>query len=231
MSQHYPYWPERKADQIVWLYNCMAVWPTLGPALGFTPAQVAAFNLLLTEMVTVMNEVDQCQVAAKAVTDWRNTVIFGPETNKTAPASPTVTTPAAPTINGGFFAQLKRWRGQVISSPDYTTAIGEALGFVGLQKQSLNPGFAEPNFKVATATDYWVNFNGSLRGFDAVKVEYQRKGVANWENIGFLTKTPGGLQITPTAPGTAEIGMVRCVFVSKNQTVGQYSPNYPVTIS
>lgn len=231
MPQHYPWWSRTKADQIVWLYNCMAVWPSIGPTLGFTPAQVTAFSLLLMEMVTVMNETDQCQVAMKAVNDWREAVIYGPEDGKPAPPSPTITTPAQPTINGGFFSQLKRWRGQVMSSADYTTAIGEALGFVGPVKQSLNPGLAQPNFQVVTETDYWVNFKGSLQGFDAIKVEYQRKGVATWENIGFLTKTPGGLQITPAVPDSAEMGMVRCVFVAKNEVIGNYSPNYPVTIS
>ncbi|MGE3467443.1 MAG: hypothetical protein AB7J13_10975 [Pyrinomonadaceae bacterium] len=231
MSQHYPWWPKTKADQIVWLYNCMAVWPAIGPTLGFTPAQVTAFSLVLTETVTVMTETDQCQVAMKAVNDWRETVIYGPETDKIAPASPTITTPATPTINGGFFSQIKRWRGQVMSSADYTNAIGEALGFVGPEKQSLNPEVAQPDFKVVTETDYWVNFKGSMQGFDAVRVEYQRKGVQTWENLGFLTKTPGGLQITPAVPDSAEMGMVRCVFVNKNENVGNYSPNYPVTIS
>ncbi|MFZ1699832.1 MAG: hypothetical protein WBO10_02655 [Pyrinomonadaceae bacterium] len=231
MSQHYPWWPERKADQIVWLQNCIAVWASLGPAMGFTPAQVTAFELLLTETLALMNDVDQCQIAMKAVTDWRNEVMYGPETKQTAPAPPTVKTPDSPTIDSGFFAQLKRWRGQVMSSAAYSNATGELIGFVGPEKQNRNPDFVEPDFKVATATDYWVNFNGSLQGFDAVKVEYQRKGVGNWENIGFLTKTPGGLQITPAAPGSAEMGMVRCVFVEKNANVGNYSPNYPVTIS
>lgn len=231
MSLHYPWWPNQKAAQIVWLYNCMAAWPTIGPTLGFTPAQVTAFSLLLMETVTVMAETDQCQVAMKAVNDWREAVIFGPEDGKQAPASPTITTPAQPTINGGFFSQLKRWRGQVISSADYTNAIGEALGFVGPEKQSFNPGLAQPDFQVVPSTDYWVNFKGSMQGFAAVRVEYQRKGVVTWENIGFLTKTPGGLQVTPAVPDSAEMGFVRCVFVDKNETVGSYSPSYPVTIS
>ena len=115
MPQHYPWWPERKGDQIVWLYNCLAVWPGVGPAMGFTPAQVSALSQLLLEMVTVMNEVDQCQVAMKAVNDWKNTVVFGPETNKTAPNSPLIATPGTPTINGGFFQQLKGWRMQVMA--------------------------------------------------------------------------------------------------------------------
>ena len=231
MPQHYPWWPERKGDQIVWLYNCLAVWPGVGPAMGFTPAQVSALSQLLLEMVTVMNEVDQCQVAMKAVNDWKNTVVFGPETNKTAPNSPLIATPGTPTINGGFFQQLKGWRMQVMASVDYTDAVGEALGFVGAEKQSLNPADAEPDFRVSTSTDYWVNFKGSLQGFRAAQVEYQRKGTITWDNVGVLVRTPGGLQIAPATPGVAEAGVVRCIFIDDNQPVGNYSPSYPVTIS
>lgn len=231
MSQRFPWWPDRKADQVVWLYNCLAVWPTLGPTMGFTNAQVAALSQLLLEMVTVLNEVDQCQFAMKAVNEWRDDVFYGPANNKPAPPSPTITTPATPTIDSGFFEQLKSWRMQVIVSPNFNTAIGEALGFLGQQKQSLNPELAVPQFSVTTATDYWVNFKGSLQGFDSVNVEYQRKGTGTWENVGYLNKTPGGLQISPATPGTAEIGLVRCRFVQKNQTIGSYSPNYSVTIS
>ncbi len=231
MSKHYPWWPPRKGDQVIWLYNCLAVWPTVGTTLGFTNAQVAKLSQLMLEMVTVMNEVDQCQIAMKAVNDWKNAVVFGPITNVTPPPSPLITTPATPTIGAGFFEQLKAWRAQVMASDKFTEAIGESLGFIGPVKQNLNPADAQPEFKVATATDYWVNFKGSLQGFKAVKVQYQRKGTATWENVGYLTKTPGGLQISPAAPGTAEMGMVRCIFVDGNNPVGNYSPNYPVTIS
>ncbi len=231
MSQRYNYWPQRKGDQLIWLYNCLAVWPSLGPALGFTPAQVTAFTLVLTQMIAMINETDQCQIAMKAINDWREQVFYGAMDGKEAPPPPSITTPSTPTANNGYFDQLKQVRLQALASPDYTTAIGEALGFVGPEKQPLNPALAEPDFKVVASSDYWVNFKGSLQGFDAVKVDYQRKGTANWENIGFLTRTPGGLQITPTVPGTAETGVVRCAFVEDNETVGQYSPNYPVTIS
>ncbi|HMT08429.1 MAG TPA: hypothetical protein PKA82_10525 [Pyrinomonadaceae bacterium] len=231
MSQHYPWWPLRKGDQIVWLYNGLAVWPTIGRNMGFPDPDVAAATQLMLEMVTVMNDVDQCQVAMKAVTDWRNAVIYGPETNEIAPGSPVVTTPVRPTINGGFFEQVKRWRMQVMASKAYTEAIGEALGVIGAVKQNLNPMNAQPDFRVVTSEDYWVNFTGSMQGFDAVNVQYQRKGTAVWENIGFLTRTPGGLQISPATPGTSEMGVVRGIYVLKNEEVGNYSPLYPVTIS
>lgn len=231
MSQHFSWWPGRKADQIVWLNNCLVVLVTAGPALGFTPAQNLALTLLLTDFLAVLNGVDQCQFAMRAINEWKKETLYGAETNKPVPAPPTITSPEPPTAQGGFFLQLKRWRGLVLASPNYTNAIGEALGFVGQQKNSFNPELATPNFKVTTSSDYWVNFSGSLQGFDAVNVDYLRKGGASWTNIGFLTKTPGGLQITPAAEGTAEMGMVRCVFIRKNQIVGNYSPNYPVTIS
>lgn len=231
MSQRYPYWSGKKGDQIIMLQNCLAAWPTIGPTLGFTPVQVTAFTLLLTEFLAVLNEVDQAQFAMKAVTEWRNLVLYGPLTNKPAPPPPGLTTPAEPTVNGGFFEQLKQWRSQILAATDYTEAIGEALSLIGPMMPNRNPNDAEPDFRVTTSTDYWVNFKGSLQGFRAVQVQYQRKGTAMWENVGVLVNTPGGLQITPATPGAAEAGVVRCVFIDDNQLIGNYSPNYPVTIS
>jgi len=199
--------------------------------MGIDQAEIDAFSRLLLEMLTLMNDVDECQIAMKAVTSWRNAVMYGPETNQIAPPSPTVTTPAQPTINGGFFEQLKRVRMQTMANPLYTEAIGEALGFVGAVKANRNPNDATPDFRVTTSTDYWVNFKGSLQGFPSVNVQYQRKGDLDWDNIGYLNRTPGGLQIRPAAPGTAEMGVVRLIFVDKNEEVGNYSPSYPVTIS
>ena len=65
---------------------------------------------------------------------------------------------------------------------------------------------------------------------DALRVEYQPNG-GKFATIAFLTKTPGGFQLTPTNPNQPEKGMIRCVFIKKNAEFGNFSPNYPVTVS
>ena len=48
---------------------------------------------------------------------------------------------------------------------------------------------------------------------------------------GPATKTPGGFTITPATPGAAEAGHIRGVFIKKNEEYGNYSADYPVTVS
>ena len=75
-----------------------------------------------------------------------------------------------------------------------------------------------------------VNIAGSMQGMDALRVEYQPVG-GKFATVAFLTKTPGGFQITPTNPNQPENGFIRAVFIKKNEEYGSFSPNYPVTIS
>jgi len=65
---------------------------------------------------------------------------------------------------------------------------------------------------------------------DALRVEYARKG-GSFSPVAFLTNTPGGFQITPETPGEPETGHVRAVFIKKNEEYGNYSADYPVTVS
>jgi hypothetical protein len=65
---------------------------------------------------------------------------------------------------------------------------------------------------------------------DALRVEYAPKG-GNFSTVAFLTTTPGGFQITPGTPGQPEKGHIRAVYIKKNEVYGNYSADYPVTVS
>ena len=67
-------------------------------------------------------------------------------------------------------------------------------------------------------------------GMDALRVEYQPAG-GKFTTVAFLTKTPGGFQITPTVPNQPENGFIRAVFMKKNEEFGSFSPSYPITVS
>jgi hypothetical protein len=49
--------------------------------------------------------------------------------------------------------------------------------------------------------------------------------------VAFLTNTPGSFQITPANPNQPESGVIRAVYIKKNAEYGNYSANYPVTVS
>ena len=117
-----------------------------------------------------------------------------------------------------------------MASPGYTEAIGEDLGIVGTEQPNRPSIDYTPELKTTTSTGYQINLSGSMQGMDALRVEYAPKG-GNFTTVAFLTNTPGGFQITPATPGQPEKGHVRAVFIKKNEQYGNYSADYPVTVS
>ncbi len=126
--------------------------------------------------------------------------------------------------------QFIKLRDQIVSAPGYTQTIGEDLGIVGADASKPTPSTLVPELKTATSTGYWVNLSGSMKGMDAMRVEYARNG-GQFETVAFLTNTPGGFQITPANPNVPEVGVIRAVFIKRNEDAGPYSASYPVTLS
>ncbi len=87
-----------------------------------------------------------------------------------------------------------------------------------------------PSLKVTTSTGYKINVAGSLQGTDALKVEYKPNG-GNWASAAFLTKTPGEFTVTAQTPNQPESGHIRAISIKNNDEFGNFSPEYPVTVS
>jgi len=222
--------PQQKNSQIAWMQNFSVKIPGHRVALGLTAEQITEAQLLAMEFVAIMSEADQCQITMKAVNEWRDEVIWGPYANTTGKPAPLFLTIPAPTVNTGIYEQLSRFRDLCMAQPGFTTDIGEDVGFLGQQIAPRPPSEVTPDLRVSTAAGYTVTLTGSIQGCEAVKVQYARKG-GDFADIGFLTNMPGSVTITPASPGNPESGHVRAVFVRKNENFGNFSPDYPVTIS
>jgi len=70
-----------------------------------------------------------------------------------------------------------------------------------------------------------------MHGMDAMRIEWQANGSSVWSLVGFLTKTPGVVHPSPATPGQPESGRIRARYIHNNDPVGDYSPEYAVTIS
>jgi len=70
-----------------------------------------------------------------------------------------------------------------------------------------------------------------MHGMDAMRIEWQANGGSTWSLVGFLTKTPGHVIISPATPGQPESGRIRARYIHNNDPVGNYSPEYAVTVS
>ncbi len=126
--------------------------------------------------------------------------------------------------------QFFRLRDLIVASPGYTQAIGEDLGIVGATVIPRSPDQVQPQFKSVTVSGSTINIAGSMQGMDAMRVEYAPNG-GSFRTVAFLTNTPGGFTLSPENPNQPETGHIRAVYIKKNAEFGNYSADYPVTVS
>ncbi len=224
------WWPGALPDQLILIQNFLAKIVTLGPILGLSPAQVTAAIALCEAFIGAFNATEQAKQTMQSMTQWRDVVFYGEPTGKSAPQAPVFAVVGPVTYSRGVVTQFFALRDLIVALPDYTIDIGEDLGIVGAEIQKELAEETAPVLKTVTSTGYWVNLTGSMRGMDAMRVEYARKG-GNFSTVAFLTNTPGGFQITPTDPNIPETGHIRAIYIKRNEDFGNYSPDYPVTLS
>jgi len=217
-------------DTLVQVQNFLAKIASYATVLGLTPAQVGAAQDLCEAIIGAINSTDQCRTTMQAMTQWRDSVLTGEPVGANAAAAPVFPVVGAVVYQVGSITQFVRLRDLIVASPGYTLAIGEDLGLVGAETSRPAPSSVTPDLTAQASTGYMVNLTGSMQGMDALRVEYSRDG-NNFTTVAFLTNTPGGFQVTPQTPNQPEKGFVRAVFIKKNEVVGNYSANYPVTVS
>ena len=232
MPQITDWMPSRMADQLTMFLNILAKINAYEPILPLTSDQVKRIKLICEEFIAIYNYVEQCQATTKSLTEWRDLCWKGSPVNDPAPAPPTY-----PTYNAvadsfiGILIEFRELRDIIVSSPGYTLAIGEDLMIVGTPQANAQPQDTAPSLKVVTSNNYAVKLSGSMQGMDAMRVEYYRKGSNTWQLVGYFTKMPGELTITPHVAGEPESGNIRAMFIKKNADFGNYSPEYAITVS
>jgi hypothetical protein len=200
--------------------------------LPIDSTQLDRIKLICNEFVAVYTYVLQARATTESLVEWRDLIFNGSPAGDPAPAPPTYPAYAAVADSFiGIFTEFRELRELIVASPGYTQAIGEDLMIVAVESEETPEDEVAPSLKVTTASGYEINVSGSMQGMDAMRVEYQRVGATAWNIAAFLTKMPGSFTVTPQTPGEPENGRVRAVFIKKNEQFGEFSPEYPVTVS
>jgi len=222
-------------EQQVMFQNIRAKSDIYMSILPLTTTQVERLNLICDIYLNAYNFATQAKAAMEGVTNWRDNIFYGQPATTAAPPAPVFPTATMPT--GSFIGIIEEFRKMVDlikSSPGYTRAIGEDLMIVA--PVSTGDGgtsgidILTPELKVSTGSGYNVKVVGSLKGMDAMRVEYRAKN-GEWTLAGFFTNLPNSFTVSPQTPGNPEVGYVRGVFIKKSLPVGLPSPDYPVTVS
>ncbi len=224
------WWANALADQLIQVQNFKSKITGVGVALGLTPAQITAAVALCDAFIGAFNATDQAKQTMQSMTQWREVVFYGTPLEKAAPQAPVFAVVGATTYTRGVVTQFFALRDLIVALPNYTVNIGEDLGIVGTEITPKDAVEVSPSLKTVTSTGYWVNLTGSMSGMDGMRIEYAPKG-GNFSTVAFLTNTPGGFQVTPVNPNLPEMGHIRAIYIKRNEVFGNYSPDYPVTLS
>ena len=224
------WWPSAMPDQVVLMQNFSVKIANYVTVLGLTPAQQDAGEALCSGFISAFNAAEQCKATMIAMTRWRDEVFYGEPAGGTAQPAPVFPVVSLNEYTVGTVTEFFRLRDRIVASAGYTQAIGEDLGIVGATIIPPAPDTVTPDLKASTTGNYRVQISGSMQGADALRVEYAPSG-GNFAPIAFLTNTPGTFQITPAEPNQPETGTIRAVYIKKNVEYGNYSANYPVTVS
>jgi hypothetical protein len=200
--------------------------------LGLSAGVVADIHRVCAQFAAAQAYINGCSATMQSAYSWRDHILKGSPRGSLAPAPPRFPI-LAPSAGDkvGIIEEMRGLREQITSSPAYTTAIGADLMIVGGSRTRIELHDREPELKVATGTGYKVTLNGRMHGIDALRVEYRRNGASVWALAGFLTHLPAEITITPETDGAPESGRVRARYFHKNQAVGNFSSECPVTVA
>jgi hypothetical protein len=234
MKKYIDWFPKSRPQQLVMFTNIKAKIGGYQASLPLTAAQIDRIMLICETFIVVYNFVEQTRATLKQLTEWQDLIFTadGGGQGEVAPKAPTfnsVTLPDDAFV--GIFYEFRKLRDAIVSADGYNPGIGEDLMIVAPESDELDLNELVAAVKLTPLSGYKVRVEGSLQGMDAMRLDYQRKGVSAWTPVAFLTKLPAEFTIAPQTPGEAETGVIRAVLLEKNEEVGNFSPLYPVTIS
>lgn len=228
------WFPTTRPKQLVMFTNIKAKIAGYEASLPLATTKVERIELICDVFISVYNFVEQSRATMQQLTQWQDLIFTG---KGGAPGEPA---PGAPKFQVytpkdgafvGIFQEFRQLRDDIVNADNYNAGIGEDLMIVAPEAEDTDLNDLAPELKVSTAAGYKVRVEGSLKGMEALRVEYQRKGASGFTPVAFLTKLPAEFTVTPQTAGEPETGVVRAVFMEKNVETGNFSPQYPITIS
>lgn len=225
------WFPQNRAGRRVMFTNVLGKITTYAAALGISPVVLARVLLICETFLAVDDHIELSRATMESLIEWRDMVYEDDSIVGDAPPPPEFKSFTPPTdMFCGIFDEFREYVEQWKVAPGFTMPIGEDLMIVG-NEEPPTPETVSPALTVEVRPNYVIKFNAKMKGMNAVRIEYQRKGGAGFVMIGILTSLPGEITITPMTPGEPETGMIRAIYLKKNEPFGDYSPNYPVTLS
>jgi len=225
------WYPSTRPAQRAMYANFLAKIDTHAPTLVLSSDLIRRLKLICQTFITIHDWLDQTEATFSQVYDWRDDMETGKESETPTPPPSFKTLTLSSDAFKGFVTEFREKVRQIKENDNYTVDIGKDLKIVKEKGEELNLAEAKTDFSYAAQPNFTVRVTGKMQKMSAAKFYYRRRGTTEWIYIGFLTKLPGELQITPAQAGVPEAGEIRSRFVEDNKEIGQFSENTEVTLS
>lgn len=228
------WFPRNRPQQLVMFTNVRAKIEGYKNILPLDLAKVAQIELICDTFIAVFNFVEQTRAKAENLTDYQDLIFMAKDgvQGEPAPAPPAFQVLVLPV--GAFVGIFEKFRdlvAEIKTADNYTHGIGEDLMIVITEGGETSIDNITASIKpTSLMNNYKVRIEGSMQGFKGMKIEYRPKGV-NVPQTFFLTKLPAEITVVPQQTGEPESGELRAIMIEDNQEAGNWSPNYPVTVS
>jgi len=228
------WFPKSRPKQLVMFTNVKAKIAGYRNILPLTQEKIDRIVLICDVFIGVYNFVEQSRAKAANLTAWQDLIFLGEGGTKgePAPVAPVFQTFDLPVgASVGIFEEFRELREDIFGADNFTEGIGEDLMLVGDEGEELVESEIVANIKPqALPNTKKVRIAGSMQGFKLMHAQYQAKGSGEVQNF-FLTNLPVDITIATATAGQPENGVIRAVMIDDNEQVGQWSPDFPVTIS
>jgi len=215
-----PYLPKKDKDKSVWLTDFNTEFVVVAPNLGFTATEIAAVtadSLFFAYLVLVVSlAVQEKETKVK----YKQTLADGPLGHVLGTLPAPIVYPTAPaTVPAGIFPRIGKVVQRVKNHPNYTEAIGRALGIIGAE-QTIERAILKPVLKLQLSGDLvkviWTKGHAT-----SLHIEIDRGDGAGWV---FLANSSQPDYIDKEAlPVKAVKWNYRAMYQMHDELVGQWS--------
>ncbi|MBX7054165.1 MAG: hypothetical protein K1X36_04340 [Pyrinomonadaceae bacterium] len=227
------WFPTNLAARAAWYANFTAQFVgTYAGMLGLT-----TYTGVITKDNDDFQSIAATRLAAKnfdrAVADFLRELTEAP-IGSPQPVFPSESFTAPPQgVAAGIFQRLDELRTLIMAQPNYTEAMGTAMGIETTKSTPISPPSVKPTI-VAEAASTGYHFSviaGNRQEADQWRVMVLRKGAAGWVNAETATGKSVDVHLTPQVPGEPEQIQVRIQLRKNNEDYGQPSDIVYVTIN
>jgi hypothetical protein len=198
--------------------------------LAMDTADVNRIIDICTEVLAAIEYTREAKITLQSLTEWRNSVLEGPEEGLATVPPEFTQMPIMTGLKFNLYDEYKKLVAKEKLKSEFTTAIGEDLGWLGTEKPDQLLEQIIPEFTYTAGSDFSVTIKGKMQGMNGARIDFRPNGSGTWTNVAYISNTPATFTFTPATPGQPESGDFRARYIKKNVSIGEYSMPFTLTV-